>query len=104
MREIACGDALAGQRIEAARRCRCWTELDPADLFERERGYLVSARTDDCYLRYRGDAFSPSGMVIADQTALVFIVVDGDVLALERQPQSWSELLHQHERARASSR
>jgi hypothetical protein len=89
------------RRIEAARRGRAWTELDPADLFERERGYIVSATTDECFLPYRGDAFSRSGMVVSDMTPLAFYVAGDDVVVLERQPQMWSEIVYQRERARA---
>jgi hypothetical protein len=103
-RPEAAPDALAATRIEAARACRAWTELDPADLFEREHAYVVHGETDEAFLPYRGDAFSPSGLVVSDQTPVAFVVVDGDLLVLERQPQSWSDLLYQRERVRASSR
>jgi hypothetical protein len=96
-------DALAATRIEAARRCGAWTELDPNELVERERGYVVHAESDECYLAYRGDAFSRAGAVVSDRTPLAFYVLDGDVVVLERQG-VWSDLLYQRERARARTR
>jgi hypothetical protein len=97
-------DTPAARMIEAARSCPAWTELDPDDLVQRERGYLVSAETDEAFQPYMGDAFSPGGVLVADMTPLAFVVADSDVLVLERQPQKWSELLYHHERARASRR
>lgn len=87
------------RRVEQARRCRAWIELDPAELVRRDGGYLVHADTDEAFQVYRGDAFSPAGEVVADMTPLRFYV-DGDhVIVLEKQPNSWSELTYQRERA-----
>lgn len=90
-----------GGRIGAARCCHAWTELDADDLVPRERDYLVSAESDVAYRRYMGDAFSPAGAVVSDQTPLAFYVTDGDVVVLERLPQKWSEIVYERERARA---
>jgi hypothetical protein len=92
-------DALAEQRIEAARRCHAWVELDD-ELVERGHGYFVDAASDAVYLRYRGDAFTRAGQVLSDQAPLYFTVKD-DVLVLEKQPESWSQLIYRRERARA---
>lgn len=88
-------DAGAHRRVAGARRCRAWTELDPTDLVQRERGYLVHADTDEAFLLYRGDAFSPSGEVVADLTPLRFLVDGDDVVMLELQPDSWSAMTYQ---------
>jgi hypothetical protein len=92
---------LAQQRIAAARACRKWQEIDAGRLVRRERGYFVDAESDAAYRRYAGDAFSPSGTIVADQTALAFYVAEGDVCVLERQPRKWSEIVYQRERAGA---
>jgi hypothetical protein len=89
-------DEIHERRIAAARACRAWQELDPADLVERDRGYLVHADTDEAFQVYRGAAFSPSGEIVSDMTPLRFYVdEDGTVVVLELQPDSWSELTYQ---------
>jgi hypothetical protein len=95
-------ESLAARRIEAARHCRAWTELNPDVLVQRERRYYVNAETDETFEVYRGDAFSPAGDGVADMTPLAFIVRDGDVIVLERLPHTWSEIVYQ--RARAGTR
>ncbi len=95
-------DKLAPRRIAAARACRAWRELDPADLVTREHGYFVDPENDVAYRRYAGDALSPSAEVVADMTALAFFVQDGDVMILEQCPSSWTEITYQ--RARAGAR
>jgi hypothetical protein len=86
-------------RIMAARRCRNWTELDPADLVPRERGFLVSASTDDAFVPYRGAALSRSGQLISDAVPLAFYVAGDEVHFLERQSRKWSEIVYERERA-----
>jgi hypothetical protein len=95
-------DALAATRVEQARRCRSWSEIANGVLVQRERGILVNVETDEAFQVYRGDAFSRAGEVVSDMTPLRFVVRDGDVLMLERLPQTWSEIVYQ--RARAGAR
>jgi hypothetical protein len=59
----------------------------------------VHAETDEAFRPYRGDAFSRSGQLVSDLTPLAFVVADGDVLVLERQPRKWSEIVYQRERS-----
>jgi hypothetical protein len=95
----AAADELAERRIAAARACRGWQELDADDLVQRDRGFLVHADSDEAFRVYRGDAFSPSGAVVADMTPLAFYVDADGVHVLERCPDTWSELTYQRERA-----
>ena len=80
---LTADDQAAQRRVERARRCGAWSELDPADLVQRERGYLILADTDEAFLPYRGDAFSPSGEIVADVAPLRFYVDGDDVVLLE---------------------
>lgn len=91
-------DARRARRIAGARACRAWTEYDLAELVPRERGYYVHVETDAAFQVYLGDAFSPAGDVIADMQPLAYVISDGDVLVLERQPRTWSEIVYQRER------
>lgn len=85
--------------VAAARACRAWTEIDRSELVERERGYVVRAATDECFRRYRGDAFSPSGTIVADQTRLSFYVDEsGGLHMLEPESRPWSEIVYERER------
>lgn len=94
------GDDVRAWRIKAARKCHAWTELDPAMLVTRERGFLVHSESDEAFTAYRGDAFSPGGMIVADQTPLYFFVTD-DVHVLEKQSEPWSAIVYQRERRAA---
>ncbi len=87
-------------RIAAARACRAWQEIDADRLVRRERGYLVDAETDEAFRRYPGDAFSYSGEIVADQEPLTFFVLD-DVHVLTKEPDTWSKIVYQRERAGA---
>ncbi len=95
-------DQLAPRRIAAARSCRAWRELDPAELVTRESGYFVDPESDVAYRKYAGDALSPSAEVVADMSPLAFFVQDGDVVILEQCPETWTELTYQ--RARTGAR
>jgi hypothetical protein len=89
-------DGAAQRRVEAARRCAPWVEVDRTDLVERERGYFVHADSDEAFRVYRGAAFSPSGEIVSDMVPLRFYVdEDGTVVVLELQPDSWSQLTYQ---------
>lgn len=88
-------------RIAAARACHHWTEIDADKLERRESGYLVDSESDAAYRRYKGDAFSRSATIVADQSPLAFFVAGDDVVVLERAPRRWSEILYERERAGA---
>jgi hypothetical protein len=92
--------AIRARRVAGARRCHLWQELDPTDLVRRERGYLVSASTDDAFLVHKGAAFARDGSLISDYAPLYFYLDDGDVHVLEHQGK-WSEIVYQRERAGA---
>jgi hypothetical protein len=98
---------LAAMRVEAARRCGRWRELDASRLVRRKlgrRGLWVDASSDEAFQAYRGSAFS-RGRVVSDMTALFYVIERGDVvLVLERLGKSWSELLYEHERLAARAK
>jgi hypothetical protein len=82
---------LAAQRIQLARSCRAWTELED-DLVPRPFGRLVSASTLEAYVVYRGATFSGSRLQFDSDRPLHFVVRDGDVLVLESVGQ-WTDLM-----------
>ena len=86
----ATADPLARRRVQAARHCRIWRELDPIDLVPRDGGYYVHHETDECWRVYSGDAFSRSATIVDSTKPLAFVVVNGDVLMLEPQARTWS--------------
>ena len=89
---FAVPDAAGRRRIAAARACKAWTEIDADWLVQRGRDYLVDPETDAVYRPYPGDAFSPSAAVLSDMVELFYVVRDGDVRILQRQPETWSEI------------
>lgn len=91
----------AHRRVSAARACRAWTEIDVDRLVRRERGWLVDAESDAAYRAYGGDAFSPSGMIVADMTPLFFFVADDDVHVLAKEPRTWTEITYSATRGSA---
>jgi hypothetical protein len=95
--------ALRRARVAAARACRAWQEIDGEKLIRRDH-YLVDPDTDEAYEHYRGDALSPGAVAVADMTPLVFFVEGNRLVFLERQSESWSEILYQRERRAAGSR
>ncbi len=86
------------RRVAAARACRAWEEINVDRLVRRERGYLVDAESDAAYRSYGGDAFSPSGAIVADMTPLFFFVAGDDVHVLAKEPRTWSEITYERER------
>jgi hypothetical protein len=94
-------DELRSKRIEVARRCAKWTEIDASVLVRRGR-VLVDADTDACYRPHRGMVFAPwSASLIADQAPLYFTVSPEGVLAFyELVPGSWSEQVERQARRR----
>jgi hypothetical protein len=96
-------DEIHERRIAAARACRAWQEIDGEKLIRRDH-YLVDPDTDEAYEPYRGDALSPGAVAVADMTPLVFFVEGNRLVFLERQSESWSEILYQRERRAAGSR
>ena len=97
-------DAIRERRIEIARRHTGWTELREADLVPRPRAYLVHADKDWIFTRVSGTVFAMgSATVVAEHPAYYFYVgQDGELVFLERQPGTWSELVEKRERRRLS--
>jgi hypothetical protein len=85
-------DEVRQARVEAARRCRSWVEIQD-DLVPRARGLFVSAGDDHVYARYAGTVFQTgSTTIVSDRAALFFTVDDAGVLTFyERDSQTWSE-------------
>jgi hypothetical protein len=100
--ERTAADDARARRVESARANHRWTELEEVDLVVRGP-FLVSAATDAVFVPYRGATFGRSGRIeFAELVELYFVVRDGDVTMLERQAQSWSEVLARRTRASAS--
>jgi hypothetical protein len=85
-------------RVEAARRCSAWTEIEP-DLVPRGRAF-VSASTDRVYTPYRGAVFMTASInIIAERNPLHFYVdEDGSLHFFELHPETWSEVVERRER------
>ena len=94
-------DEIRDGRVEAARRCRVWTEIQD-DFVPRGHGLFVSAATDHVYAPVRGVVFATASVeIIADQAPLYFTVTaDGGLAFYERRPQTWSEMLARRARRR----
>jgi hypothetical protein len=93
-------ERLRDARIRAARSNPLWTEVDEAELVQRQ-WWLVHSETDALYLAHRGTVFAPhSASVIADYATLVFFVNrDRDVVFLEAaNPRTWSEVVERQAR------
>ena len=99
-REDDPADAVRKARLEVARGNPLWSELEEIDLVRRPPGYLVSASTDEVFWPYRGAVFAAwSASMISDSAALHFYVDGaGDLVFLERLPESWSELIERRVR------
>jgi hypothetical protein len=93
-------DVVRKARLEVARGNPLWSELEEIDLVRRPPGYLVSASTDEVFWPYRGAVFAAwSASMISDSAALHFYVdAGGDLVFLERLPESWSELIERRVR------
>jgi hypothetical protein len=99
-REQDPADVVRSARIEAARRNQFWTELEEIDLVRRPPGYLVSASNDEVFWPYRGAVFAAwSAELISGSAPLWFYVDrDGDLVFLERLPETWSEMVERRVR------
>lgn len=94
-------DELAAVRVEAARRCRNWEEIED-DLVERPLRMLVSASTDKVYRRYAGATFGKDGKLnFSESNPLAYVVRNGDVLVLEPANTTWSEIVGKRTKASA---
>src|SRR6476646_2116566 len=72
-------DASGERRVEAARACPAWTEIDAADLVQRGR-FFVSAATDAVYTPFVGAVWGTSGRIeFGEKQPLSFAVADGEV-------------------------
>ena len=93
---------LQDARVAAARRNTSWTEIE-ADLVPRDNGrVLVSASTDAAYTPARGALFeTASAKLVADWTPYSFCVIDGELVVLERMPQTWSQIIERRARGEA---
>ena len=93
-------------RVARARQNQRWTEIPAGRLVPRYRFWLVNAETDECFVPGRGDIFQTgTANVIADQAYLHFYVdTAGEVVFLEKQHQTWSELYAKRARGEAARR
>jgi hypothetical protein len=84
---------LNARRLAVARRIPEWEELDPVDLIPRPRGILVAAETDHAYMRHRGVVWETGSIApIATHAGLYFYEDDdGQVVFVEKMPETWSE-------------
>ena len=100
--DVPTEDAIRAGRIEAARRCQVWTEIED-DLVPRGRGLFVSADTDHVYAPIRGVVFATASVeIIATHAPYYFTVsADGQLAFYERRPQTWSEIVARQARRRA---
>jgi hypothetical protein len=79
-------------RVQAARRCDKWTELDPVDLVERGR-FLVHAASGEVFTAYAGAVWNGPRLEFGDQSPLFFTVDNGRVRLFEKYPRTWSEII-----------
>lgn len=100
-------DEAAQRRVEAARLCNAWQEVDPAALIPRGKRFLVHSETDEVFVPHTGAIWNHAGRIeFGDQAPLYFVVQgDGDVLVLEKYGESWSAIVarqtHAEHRAKA---
>lgn len=99
-RKTTSGAKLQEARLRAARANTHWTELEAVDLVARPGGLLVAASDDAVYTQYRGAIWERgSATMISDQAALFwFEQDDGELTFLERQPETWSQVIEKQER------
>jgi hypothetical protein len=108
-RRVAHAEKLRSARLEAALRNSRWHEFERVDLVRRNRGWLVSATTDEIFSPVRGVVFEPYSVnLIDEQSELWFFVTrEQEVVFLERRPGTWSEYIEkrtQREHRRAAER
>jgi hypothetical protein len=93
--EVPDEDAIRVRRVEIARRNPRWNEVEETALVRRER-WFVHADTDEMFSLYRGPVFMTGSASVAfnDRVDMFFYVRgDGEVIFLERQPGTWSEIV-----------
>jgi hypothetical protein len=89
-------DELRAARVDAARRCQSWTEID-GPLVPRGPAWLrwfVHAESDRIYTPYVGTAFeSGTATIVSDRAKIVFTVEGDKVTAYEAvtNPGTWTE-------------
>lgn len=99
-------DEIRERRVEVARRHPGWREVQEAELVPRPLAYLVHAEKDWIFTRVRGTVFATGSVtVVAEHPSYFFYVgQDGELVFLERQSGTWSELVAKRERRRLSRR
>jgi hypothetical protein len=97
-------DEIRDRRVELARRNSHWTELAETELVRRGR-VLVSAESDEIFSFYRGMVFEPGSAAVAfNESVPLYFYVDraGEIVFLERQRGTWSEIVAKRARRRAA--
>lgn len=98
---------LRAARLDAVRRNRRWTELAETSLVRRGP-FLVSAETDEMFMLRRGVIFEPGkasiGYVSEDTELHYYVDQAGEIVFLERQPGTWSEVFEKRARRAAGAR
>ena len=92
-------------RLEYAR--RHWVELEDLDLVPRGRGLLVSATTDEVFRARGGIVFEPNSASPITERAGVWFYVrasDGELVILEQELRTWSEIIARKARSEARRR
>ena len=100
-------DEIRQRRVQSARACIAWTELEASALDRRERRFHIHGETDEIFVPVRGTIWHPLGRIaFGDQSPLYFVVDENDeVQVFEKRPGgTWSEVLRERQSKAGRSR